>query len=363
MSQNDEEGERKDEVKRAVARPEPPKKARAYASSQFIRDEIWSGAWLFPVLMGTCVVFSVWFVWWALRLQAAEPAADLSGRLTWAVSSMMFFVLFAFFYVLCATCMFKCGKDPAPAYALVGSTFAGAITVWELAGSDVYLGPRWLKAKLEESPFAVGNVRLVSSILDGVAIWAAILLLTTSAVILANEIAEDVIEKDKALSRQLRASRMLMQAATALLITGVASTTALHRWPLESLPAMASADSRTALPAGNSGNDADEQRQKRDTATEDQETRRQIEQATIAIGAAVGTVFSMLLGAAYLPLGIVLRQRAYRVITPWQRADTWLTVHGFSIAPSQQFARILLILSPLLASGPIGYLIKLLNSP
>jgi hypothetical protein len=37
-------------------------------------------------------------------------------------------------------------------------------------------------------------------------------------------------------------------------------------------------------------------------------------------------------------------------------------VHGFALQPPQQLFKVLLILSPLLASGPLNYLITLLSN-
>ncbi len=127
-----------------------------------------------------------------------------------------------------------------------------------------------------------------------------------------------------------------MHTGAALLIAGVAETSALHKWPATE-PLVA------GCPAVPVPGDA------------------VVQSVASSISTSVGTIFSMVLAAAYLPLGIILRQRAYRLIKPWERTEAWLAVHGFALLPTQQLANVLLILSPLIAGGPVSYLLSLLS--
>jgi hypothetical protein len=291
-------------------------------------------AWLFPAILAGAILVSTLAVSWTLGLKDAPLGAELSGRLTWSVAALLFAVLFVFAVVVCNTLMFSCGAPGDAIRGLVGTSLVGVLAVLlSMFNSHAYLGPSVMKELLETTAFKLQGVRALSAFFDGCACWAAGLVIVTSSVILRNE-----VDEPEALSRQLRGSRILMHTMAALLIAGVAETGALHKWP---------AHDPAALAAFNAIHT------KTDAAT--------VESAATSISTTVGTVFTLVLAAGYMPLGVVLRQRAYRIVVPWERAETWLAVHGFALLPAQQLAKVLLIFSPLLAGGPVSYLITLLS--
>jgi hypothetical protein len=240
--------------------------------------------------------------------------------------------------------MFRCGHPNHALAATAVTTTIGLVStvLWATVLPQAYLGPPEMQAYLDATAFCVGHVRTLTAIFDGFGVWAAVLIVATSGVILANEV-NDAEE----LSRQMRGSKILMYCAAALLIGGVSEVGALHKWPgHETGPTAA-----CATPGTNQ------------LFTEPLPARKtRIDASATAISTSVGTVGSLVLAAAYLPLAILLRQRAYRVVRPWERTETWLAIHGFALQPTQQLGKLLLILSPLMAGGPVSYLITLLSN-
>lgn len=301
-----------------------------------------SVSWMFPVVLAVVVAIAVWSVVTALDLKNLSVEGDVaSARLTWGIAAMFLMLAFAFAVVACNVIMFRCGNPRHALLAGGGTTLFGitATAASVFLFQDTYLGPVEMKAHLDATVFCVGHVRTLATVFDGLALWSAAVVVATSGVILANE-----VTTAEELSRQLRGSKILMYCAAALVVTIVAEVGALHKWPAHAL-----ASGQTCAASGT-------------TAAVTPEQRKSIETEATAISAAVGTIGSLVLAAAYLPLGILLRQRAYRVVKPWERTEAWLAIHGFALQPTQQLGKVLLILSPMLAGGPISYLITLLSS-
>lgn len=304
----------------------------AYAS---VVDLSARNAWTFPLVLAAGVVIAVWAVVHQLELPEAPLGPALVARLTWGLAAMLFAVFFVFSVIELHVLMFRCGREQDAQRASLLTTIAGVTAVLvAMWNADLYLGPTRMATLLESSAFALTGVKRLSAIFDGFALWAALLVLATSSVILRHEV---TTQED--LSRQLRASRILLYVGSALLVTGVSQSVALHTWPACCPP--------SATPPMDTQGIAAFQAEVRTSAE--------------AVGAAAGTVCSLVLAAAYLPLGVMLRQRAYRVVKPWERAESWLAVHGLSLQPTQQLAKVLMILAPLLAGGPVSFLVGLLS--
>jgi hypothetical protein len=309
-------------------------------------------AWAFPVLLAITIVIVVSVVAACLGLKNSGTGDALMARLTWATAAMLFTVLFVFFLVVCVVLMFVCGKDEDAMIATTAATSVGAVALLLcVTHADAYLGPKDMHDLLDQTAFCLGGVRTISAWLDGFAIWSAILVIATSCVIARNEIETSSLsthEKEQDLSVQLRGAKVLMYTAAALLIAGVAETSALHKWPANDT--VEGTVCPRALPLKWS-----ELARTRDKYV------AAVDTTATAISTAVGTVASLVLAAAYLPLAFLLRQRAYHIITPYARTEAWLGIHGFALQPTQQLAKVLLVLSPLVAGGPLSYLITLLS--
>ena len=307
-----------------------------------VRDVSFSYAWVFPALLALATVAAVLIVGGSLDYGRDAAGEALSGRFTWAIAAMLFAVFFVFTLVACHIVIFKCGNARHAFVAALAVDVAGVIgTIASVTWfADDYFGPAAMKGYLGATAFCVGYVRQLTAAFDGLVLWSAVLVVTTSCLIIANE-----VENDEELSRQFRGSKILMYCAAALLIGGVSEVGALHKWPAhETAPAPMCAAQYQSLFLDNPT------------------TRKElIDSSAVAISTTVGTIASLVLAAAYLPLGIVLRQRAYRIVRPWERTETWLAIHGFALQPTQQLAKVFLILSPLLAGGPVSYLITLLS--
>jgi hypothetical protein len=300
-------------------------------------------AWTFPLLMAVAVVAIVWTVLYSLDLWPGPVGDALSARLTWGVSCTLFASAFVFALVQCHILMFRCGQ-PDDAMAAAALTTGGGVlaVLWMALNNDIYLGPAKMKQLLDATAFTLHGVRVLSSICDGLAVWAGLLVLATSCVILRRE-----TDEPKELSRQLRASRILLNVGSALLITGVSQSAALHRWPVHDAE-RAAACCPAMLPSATD-------------AGKLSAFQKDVQTTALAISTTVGTACSLVLVAAYMPLGVLLRQRAYAVITPWERTEAWLAMHGMSLQPMQQLGKVLLMLAPLLAGGPVTYLLNLIS--
>jgi hypothetical protein len=301
-----------------------------------------SAGWTFPLILAGTVVVIVWIVMSTLTIADAALGDPLAGRFMWAVTAVLFATVFVFAIVQCHILMFRCG-EPADAFiASVVVTMLGFIATLVLGwNSDWYLGPSPMKRLLEATAFSAPGVRTLTGVFDGLAGWAALAILATSCTILRNDTgtAEE-------LSRQMRGARILLNVGSALLITGVAEVSALHTWPAHELSRVASCCSDLLKSATDAG------------AIE--AFKDSLDTSTTAIATLTGTACSLVLAAAYLPLGVLLRQRAYRVIKPWERTEAWLVMHGMSLQPMQQLGKVLLMLGPIIAGGPAAALIRFL---
>lgn len=304
----------------------------AYASAVNLSAR---NAWVFPLVLAASVVITVWVVLQQLELGDAPLGPPLSARLTWGLAAMLFPVLFVFSVIELHVLMFRCGREQDARCASFLTTIAGvAAVVVAIWNADLYLGPTRMATLLEGSAFSLPGVKWLSAVFDGFAFWAGSLVLATSSVILRHDV---TTQED--LSRQLRASRILLYVGSALLVAGVSQSVALHTWPACCPPSSIPATDAQGIAA----------------------FRAEVRTSADAVGAAAGTICSLVLAGAYLPLGVMLRQRAYRVVKPWERAESWLAVHGFSLQPTQQLAKVLMILGPLLAGGPVSFLVGLLS--
>lgn len=314
--------------------PKRVRRARFAERAQYIRDTSFNIAWFFPAGLAIVSVSIAVAIAFALELEGAALGEPLAARISWAVAAMLFLEFFVFTLVACHTVMFKCGDEQHAVPASIATTALGI--VWTIgcviAGWwDPYVGPDQMRVHLAGTAFAFGGVRLTAALINGLAVWAALVVVATSSVLIAHDIDPGDRDSQEQLSRQFRGTKILTYCAAALLITGVFEIAALHQWPAHAIDSLDPAE------------------------------KARIETTGAALSTAAGTLGSLVLAAAYLPLLMVLRQRAYRVVRPWERTETWLAVHGFALQPTQQLAKLLLILSPLLAGGPISYLITLLS--
>jgi hypothetical protein len=302
--------------------------------------------WILPILLIVTIASVVWVLVRILGLPTSGTGDGLSARLTWATAAMLFTVFFVFSIVFFNTVMFACGSRADAMFASALTTVLGLLSIaYFLGNSDVYAGPKEMHALLNATAYCLESVRTLTAVFDGFAFWAALLVVATACVIARHE-----VTKEEALSLQLRYASMMMYAAAALLIAGVSETSALHKWPTHDIRVGTTCPSSLPAPWNalvKKDDYKDYQKEVTTTAT--------------AISTSVGTVFSLILAATYLPLAMLLRQRAHRVVKPHSRTEAWLAVHGFSIQPTQQLSRVLVVLSPLLAGGPVSYLISLLS--
>lgn len=301
--------------------------------------------WTFPLLLAAAVVVLVWTVFAMLGLPTGPIGDPVAARLAWAVGATLFGTVFVFALIQCHVLMFRNGLPEHAMPAAVLTNIAGlALTFTVALLNDWYLGPADMGRLLDATAFSLTGVRMLTAVFDGFACWAAIAIVATSSVILLNR-----VSTPEELSRQIRASRILLSVGSALLITGVSQSAALHRWPAQEIVLLKQSKCCEDLLA-------DEAK-----PTDVQAFQATVQSTAMAISTSAGTVCSLVLAAAYLPLGLLLRRRAYDLVKPWERTEAWLTMHSLGLNPTQQLGKVLLMLGPLLASGPVTALLNFIS--
>jgi hypothetical protein len=87
-----------------------------------------------------------------------------------------------------------------------------------------------------------------------------------------------------------------------------------------------------------------------------------VDEIALAVSTAYGSFFTGILASIYLPVAFVLRSRANSladdaVLGGAEDHEGWLTKSGLRFQPFQEFGRLLAVLAPLLAGGPVAKII------
>ncbi len=134
-------------------------------------------------------------------------------------------------------------------------------------------------------------------------------------------------EELRRLSNQIARVKLVVGAASLLLVTGILHMIAWVRWP--------------------------------SVLTPDPVATRGIIEFSGAVGLYWGAVFSALIASFYLPAALNLNRRAKRMLDDnpdlieGAPVEKWLRKNGLSVAPMQQLPQLVAVFAPLLA-GPFG---------
>jgi hypothetical protein len=87
-----------------------------------------------------------------------------------------------------------------------------------------------------------------------------------------------------------------------------------------------------------------------------------VDEIALAVSTAYGSFYTAILASLYLPAAFILRSRASwladeSVAGSTEDHETWLTKSGLRFLPFQEFGRLLVILAPLIAGGPLAKVI------
>ncbi len=274
---------------------------------------------------------------WASRDPGpASATKDLLARLTWGASALVYTVAWlASFWVVLGVVRESLADRPKGfrrAAFGVATLLPVAVLVVGQRGNPLTIPA--VRPMLEEAFLRMGidSGPYLLHLFMGFGLSTAVLLvLGASATLAFPASGRQGVEHLRGQTQRLR--RMLY-AGAAVLVTAVIQTGAMHQLPM---PLVA----------------------------EDQgEIVRQISQG---LSAAMGTVWSLVLLAIYLPAAKVLRDRALELarratgepLRPKQEA--WLKEHGMETSLGQQLARVSAVLSPFLTGGPLMAALNLLG--
>ena len=265
---------------------------------------------------------------------APDATAELSARLLWAASVLVFFVV-SFAALVGAGALLARHVHAAlqrryltVLVALIGASLAHILVSSELrnAYSAIYfftyeqlsacecLAPREL-ARYARTEIAVNVLSAVTPM---------VLLLATCAVL-----EPDGLDGEPALRElqdRMRRLKRLLNFASALLVAGMLNMTLWLRWP----GALAADGGTASVPV------------------------------TDAVTFFWGTVFTLVIMALYVPGSMRLNRRATALLARYPEAkgsardtEEWLERHGLSLTPTQQIPQAMAMLAPMLA-GSVG---------
>ncbi len=91
-----------------------------------------------------------------------------------------------------------------------------------------------------------------------------------------------------------------------------------------------------------------------------------VDEIALAVSTAYGSFYTAILASVYLPTAFVLRSRANSladesVAGTAEDHGAWLTKSGLRFLPFQEFGRLLVVLAPLIAGGPVAKVIGLVG--
>jgi hypothetical protein len=91
-----------------------------------------------------------------------------------------------------------------------------------------------------------------------------------------------------------------------------------------------------------------------------------VDEIALAVSTAYGSFYTAILASIYLPTAFILRSRASSladesVVGSMEDHNGWLAKSGLRFLPFQEFGRLLVVLAPLLAGGPLAKVIGLVG--
>lgn len=245
-----------------------------------------------PPLLACGVLGAGLFTWWKADLGSAQfalpsdkepskfsidevrPIVDhITARLAWFVAAFVFFVSSLTGIGLAIEVMLRMRTDLFGRLLIVGPTSVVAIAIirfW-LKRSEQYSGPSFLGRLLRETVEKVIPHKLIG-FFNGLA-FAGIAFIaggSSSVILSTGRTASDVIY-------QLDSLRLLIYGGAALLVASVIEINQLHRWSAVIVP---------------------------------QDIGREIHRVSTVLAGTIGTFFSMLLAAAYVPAFLIIQDRA-----------------------------------------------------
>jgi len=254
--------------------------------------------------------------------EADARGSDLAARLAWGISAILFIGLWAaaMAVALQQVWSLKRGWVASALTLLVATGIALAVyrnqqftpTTLEVLGRFLQM----LEAQRHT------NIAGVSHVLTALAAVAAVVLLAGAWAVVQDVPATAAADRshEAALRERLDGLRMIFNTGAALLVAGTVEIAMLYEWP--------------AAVFGSGG---------------------ELKTAAWMAGAFSGVLFSVVLSLVYLPAAAVLRTSVRATMSP-EDAAALLDSKGFNDTTSQQIARTLQALAPMLTAIPLSAL-------
>jgi len=302
-----------------------------------------------PPAAGVLVFLLYRQVWTGARVRKIDPgidpaalvdaadrftaAAPVLGRLGWALTTLVFLL---FWLAAVATCVLVIrdalrGRPRATANVLAGTGAAALLALWFSRGDNP------LAAKLFQPivlrAFEVLAIRGGERLLEnttGLVLAAAFAIAAAASCTLAEPGPGE--DRTDHLAQQTARLNRALYVGTAALVAGILQVTAAHLLPASLLPE----------PEG-----------------------ERLRAVVHGLAAGLGTVWTLVLLAIYVPAAMELRRRARTVAAaelpqagPAERRD-WLAKRELGVTALQHATRVVAILGPFLAGGPLAPMMSL----
>lgn len=259
-------------------------------------------------------------------------AADLSGRMKLTAASAVFLAAFGTLVSLCCVWIYRCRCTPFARRGWMLSSIAGVLIVSTVGWLIVFHDTRRVSLLLESFDdlaamlFARTQVELawIDHATGALSLFSAVLLAVTAGVILDGVSSAPAKVDD--LRRRCSALRTTLAAGAAVLASAAIVVRTLQEWTLSFV-------------------------------TNAEEVRPIAESWTTALG----TYWTLVLTAAYLPAAAVVHRAAIEMADARERApndqrtrDQWMEEQGLNVSVRGQLVRVLLLLAPWLSGGPLA---------
>lgn len=259
-------------------------------------------------------------------------AADLSGRMELTASAAVFFVAFATLVCLCGVWIYQCRCTPFARRGWILCSLAGALIVstigWLIWFHDTRRVSLLLASFDELATTLLQHTEVDLAWLDhstgALSLLSAVLIAVTAAVILDGVSSAPARLLD--LRRRCAALRATLAAGAAVLASAAIVVRTLQNWLLGFV-----ANAEALRPIADSWTTA------------------------------LGTYWTLVLTAAYLPAAAVVHRAAIKMADARERApdddrtrDQWMEEQGLNVSVRGQMMRVLLLLAPWLSGGPLA---------
>lgn len=282
----------------------------------------------------------------SVRVTPGRTFAELTGRLTWSISVLLFALTALMTYSAVCWTSFKTVRTVMHRAIFMGLLVAIPVIYKHMPGGQRFAFNEHL---LQKTVYAVANADFFVSAVEILGTSALFMLgIAVSLILLqAMEAAGGkVTERVTVLARHQERVRLLLYAGAFTLVAGTLQASALYSWAASMLaPGTVAGLEASAIPYFAKSADLSQ-----------------------AMGMLNGPFYSILLASIFVPAFVILRaktqglaQEAEPDANPVQRKK-WLEENALGGSVPMQFKTLAALLAPILAGGPLTALLDLLKS-